>query len=90
MATGVATIRLARSGDRAAANFTDKSPLRKEKILQKIIARFVREDQGAAGVEYGLLVALIAAVIVGVVATLGTKVKTGFTSVCNALPGAAC
>ncbi len=90
MATGVATIRLARSGDRVAANFTDKSPLRKEKILQKIIARFVREDQGAAGVEYGLLVALIAAVIVGVVATLGTKVKTGFTSVCNALPGAAC
>jgi len=87
----VATIRLARSGDRFAANFTDKSPLRKEKILQKIIARFVREDQGAAGVEYGLLVALIAAVIVTVVGALGTQVQKGFQKVCTALNGnAAC
>jgi pilus assembly protein Flp/PilA len=51
------------------------------------IAKFVREEDGAAAVEYGLLVALIAAVIVVVVATLGTKVKAGFTTVCNALKG---
>ena len=45
-----------------------------------------RDDRGATAVEYGLLVALIAAVIVGIVATLGTEVRTAFTTVSNALP----
>jgi pilus assembly protein Flp/PilA len=49
--------------------------------------QFLQEEEGAAAVEYGLLVALIAAVIVTVVATLGTRVKAGFTTVCNALTG---
>ena len=39
------------------------------KIQTKLAAQ---QDKGATAVEYGLLVALIAAVIVGVVATLGT------------------
>lgn len=42
-------------------------------------------EEGATAVEYGLLVALIAAVIVGVVATLGTEIKTAFTTVQTAL-----
>ena len=46
----------------------------------------VKNEIGAAGVEYGLLVALIAAVIVGTVATLGGKVNTGFTTVNGKLP----
>jgi pilus assembly protein Flp/PilA len=37
-------------------------------------------------VEYGLLVALIAAVIVTVVATLGTKIEGAFQTVVDALP----
>jgi pilus assembly protein Flp/PilA len=40
-----------------------------------------RGDRGATAVEYGLMVALIAAVIVGVVATLGNKINAAFTSV---------
>ena len=40
-----------------------------------------RGDRGATAVEYGLMVALIAAVIVGVVATLGNKINGAFTSV---------
>jgi pilus assembly protein Flp/PilA len=46
----------------------------------------VTSERGAAGVEYGMLVALIAAVIVLIVATLGGKVNTAFTKVSNALP----
>ena len=42
-------------------------------------------DRGATAVEYGLMVALIAAVIVGVVTTLGGKLSTLFTTVSNAL-----
>ena len=37
-------------------------------------------EDGATAVEYGLLVALIAAVIIGVVATLGTSVLAAFNS----------
>jgi pilus assembly protein Flp/PilA len=46
----------------------------------------VGKEEGASAVEYGLLVALIAAVIVTVVKTLGTKVQNGFTQVSNNLP----
>ena len=44
------------------------------------------KERGATAVEYGLLVALIAAVIVGIVVPLGQDVLTGFTTVTNALP----
>ena len=44
-----------------------------------------RDDDGATAVEYGLMVALIAAVIVGVVTALGGKLTTLFTNVSNAL-----
>lgn len=44
-----------------------------------------RDERGATAVEYGLLVALIAAVIVGVVLTLGTEVKSGFQTVVTEL-----
>ena len=45
----------------------------------------VDEERGATAVEYGLLVALIAAVIVTVVATLGGQVSSTFTTVSNSL-----
>ncbi len=44
------------------------------------------QDKGATAVEYGLLVALIAAIIIGVVATLGTEIQGAFQSVVDALP----
>lgn len=43
-------------------------------------------QEGATAVEYGLLVALIAAVIVAIVATLGGQVEAGFQTVSDALP----
>jgi pilus assembly protein Flp/PilA len=45
----------------------------------------LRSDEGATAVEYGLLVALIAAVIVGVVATLGGQINTAFQTVSGKL-----
>ena len=59
--------------------------------MQSIVGRFLSQERGATGVEYGLLVALIAAVIVTVVSSLGTQVQAGFQKVCTALNGnAAC
>ncbi len=46
-----------------------------------------RDERGATAVEYGLLVALIAAVIVGLVAALGTEIRTAFQDVITALGG---
>jgi pilus assembly protein Flp/PilA len=43
--------------------------------------RVAREERGAAAVEYGLLVALIAAIIIAVVAILGKKVSNAFSSI---------
>jgi pilus assembly protein Flp/PilA len=42
-------------------------------------------EKGATAVEYGLLVALIAAVIIAIVATLGGQINTAFTTISNAL-----
>jgi len=51
-------------------------------------ARFAKmEERGATAVEYGLLVALIAAVIVTIVATLGTQIETAFTTVSDKIGG---
>lgn len=41
------------------------------------------KDRGASAVEYGLMVAAIAAVIVAVVFGLGTIVKQTFTDTCT-------
>jgi len=53
----------------------------------KHVVRFMQEEEGATAVEYGLMVALIAAIIVGTVATLGTRVNTAFTTVSSAISG---
>ncbi len=47
----------------------------------------VREEKGATAVEYGLLVALIAAVIIAVVVALGTDILEGFNGVEDQLGG---
>ena len=44
-----------------------------------------REEGGATAVEYALMVALIAAVIIVAVTTLGNNAKTKFTSVGTAI-----
>ena len=53
--------------------------------LQNLLwAVLYRDDRGGTAVEYGLLAALIAAVIAGVVGVLGTRVLTMFTNLANA------
>lgn len=46
-----------------------------------------RNDEGASAVEYGLLVALIAAIIVVVVLALGGIVKEAFQDTCEGMTG---
>ncbi len=53
--------------------------------MSSALQRFWRDESGASAVEYGLLTALIAAVIVGTVATLGTTLDAAFQTVLGAL-----
>lgn len=51
-------------------------------FLQNMLTQsLARDDRGATAVEYGLIVALIAAVIVVIVATLGKQVSDAFSTV---------
>jgi pilus assembly protein Flp/PilA len=54
--------------------------------LQGLGERTRRDDEGATAVEYGLMVALIAAAIIVTVGLLGTKLNSLFTDVVSALP----
>jgi len=48
---------------------------------QNFLAKSLHSDRGATAVEYGLLVALIAAVIVAIVVVVGHQVSNAFQSV---------
>jgi pilus assembly protein Flp/PilA len=43
-------------------------------------------DEGASAVEYGLIVSLIAAAVVTLVGTLGSKIASAFSKVSTVLP----
>jgi pilus assembly protein Flp/PilA len=49
----------------------------------RAVRRHAKNDDGASAVEYGLLVAAIAAVIVVIVFALGGLVKNKFQNTCN-------
>jgi pilus assembly protein Flp/PilA len=48
-------------------------------------ARFVRDEDGVSAIEYGLLAALIALVIIGTVTTLGTNLTAVFSDIAGSV-----
>ncbi|CAN7586900.1 Flp family type IVb pilin [Variovorax paradoxus] len=57
--------------------------------MLRSITRFLRDEEGATAIEYGLIAGLIAAVLVLVLTNLGTQVKSKFNAVLVALGGTA-
>jgi pilus assembly protein Flp/PilA len=55
--------------------------------MRKLFHRLRREEKGAALVEYGMLVGLIAVICVVAVTTLGTEVSAAFSNIASALSG---
>ena len=49
-------------------------------------SRLIHDEEGASMVEYGLLVALIAIVVIVAVALIGTRLNGVFNNVANTLP----
>jgi pilus assembly protein Flp/PilA len=50
-----------------------------------ILAKFLKNEDGATAIEYALLARVIALFIIAAVQTVGTKVSTVFTEVGNGL-----
>ncbi|HEY2707479.1 MAG TPA: Flp family type IVb pilin [Caulobacteraceae bacterium] len=48
--------------------------------MKNFAARFLRDESGATAIEYGLIVALIAVVIIGAITTLGTSLNSTLTT----------
>jgi len=56
--------------------------------MSKFVTRFLKDESGATAIEYGLIAALIAVVIITSVQALGGKLDGTFQQVNDALPDA--
>jgi pilus assembly protein Flp/PilA len=56
--------------------------------VARFIQKFIRDEEGVTAIEYGLIAALIAVVIIGAVTIVGTQLQLVFTAVSTALAGA--
>jgi pilus assembly protein Flp/PilA len=50
-------------------------------IMMTIAKKFLKDENGATAIEYGLIAALVAVAIVGALSTLGTGLTGLFTKV---------
>ena len=53
--------------------------------MRKLI-RFFKDEEGATAVEYAIMVALIAIVIITAVVLVGKKANNAFSAVASAMP----
>lgn len=53
--------------------------------MHDLLLRFARDEAGATAIEYGLIAAGIALVILSAVDTVGSKLKLTFSSVATAV-----
>ncbi|MFS8180946.1 Flp family type IVb pilin [Pseudovibrio denitrificans] len=50
-----------------------------------MFAKFLKDESGATAIEYGLIAAFIAVVIIGAVTTIGTEIAEIFTGIGDSL-----
>ena len=53
--------------------------------MSKFVTRFLKDESGATAIEYGLIVALIAVVIIAAVTAIGGTLEDTFNSVNDSL-----
>jgi len=49
--------------------------------MSKFVSRFLKDESGATAIEYGLIVALIAVVIIAAVTGIGATLNESFSTV---------
>jgi pilus assembly protein Flp/PilA len=55
--------------------------------MTSLLNRFVKDESGATAIEYGLIAALIAVVIITALRAIGTNLNTAFTTIGSNLAG---
>ena len=58
-----------------------------ESLTMNWLRELCRDDSGATMVEYGIMIALIAAVCIAAVTNIGTSINTAFNNLVTALAG---
>jgi pilus assembly protein Flp/PilA len=53
--------------------------------MNNLFSRFVANESGVTAIEYGLIAALVAVVIIGAVSSMGTGLSTTFSKVASSL-----
>jgi pilus assembly protein Flp/PilA len=53
--------------------------------MSKFISKFMNDESGATAIEYGLIVALIAVVVITAFTTLGKNLNSSVQTVANAV-----
>jgi len=74
-------------GKQAGSGLIPQKPACKSRrsSMSKFVTRFMNDESGATAIEYGLIVALIAVVIITAVTTVGSNLSAKFTSVGNSI-----
>lgn len=53
--------------------------------MKKFVSAFAKNEGGATAIEYGMIAALIAVVIIGTLQVIGTSLNAKFTSISSQL-----
>jgi pilus assembly protein Flp/PilA len=56
-----------------------------EALMKNLVSRFVTDESGVTAIEYGLIAALLAVVIIAAVSTVGTNLSKTFSTVATSL-----
>src|SRR5438876_990840 len=56
-----------------------------DQAMSKFVTRFINDESGATAIEYGLIVALIAVVIITAVTTVGTNLSAKFDTAATSI-----
>jgi pilus assembly protein Flp/PilA len=63
----------------------ERNPFLRLFVLKTLVLQFIGDRRGATAIEYGLIAALIALVIITGVKTVGTKMSSTFTTLSTSL-----
>lgn len=54
--------------------------------MKTLIERFIKDEDGATAIEYGLIAALIGVAVIAAVRAVGTNLSATFSAIESALP----
>ena len=60
-------------------------PFKGETSMKNPVSRFMTDESGVTAIEYGLIAALIAVIIIGAVSAVGTSLSGTFSTVSGSL-----